>query len=42
LLSLNSAVALIGWRFYAARSAPAMEVTKAADQGLDLEVEPPL
>lgn len=37
-----SAVALIGWRFYAARSAPAIPVIKAGDQGLDLEVEPPL
>lgn len=37
-----SAAALIGWRFYAAGSAPEIPVVKAGDQGLDLEVEPPL
>lgn len=37
-----SAVALIGWCFYAVKSAPEAEEAKAGDQGLDLEVEPPL
>jgi MFS transporter, DHA1 family, multidrug resistance protein len=37
-----SAVALTGWCFYTARSAPGIPVVKAGDQGLDLEVEPPL
>jgi DHA1 family bicyclomycin/chloramphenicol resistance-like MFS transporter len=37
-----SAVALIGWRLYAAGSASGIPVVKAGDQALDLEVEPPL
>jgi len=37
-----SAVALIGWWFYAAKAAPEIQGAKAGDQALDLEVEPPL